>query len=60
MHEIYNWQKDEKQQMSGKKIRLIQLPAATSSLKSDWKDKKRLARQNTIIKSNLEGKTTTT
>ena len=61
MHNIYNWQKDEKQQISGKNTyRLIELPAATSNLKSDWQDKKQFARQNTIIKSNLEGKTTTT
>ena len=60
LHNIYNWQKDEKEQICGKNnYRLIELPAATSSLKSDWQDKKLFARQNTIIKSNLEGKTTT-
>ena len=43
LHNIYNWQKDEKQQISGKNnYRLIELPEATSSLKSDWQDKKRL------------------
>jgi hypothetical protein len=43
LHNTYNWQKDEKQQISGKNnYRLMDLPAATSSLKSDWEDEKRL------------------
>ena len=36
MHNTYNWQKDEKQQIRGKNnFRLMELPAPMASLKSD-------------------------